>query len=54
MKLIGNSGYGSLLMENVNYVRGENNAEDKVKSPRFKAMTELGGDMFEVQSNSLC
>ena len=54
MKLLGNSAYGSLLLDkekhqDVKYVKGEQPAKMHVKMPRFKAMTELGEGMFELQ-----
>ena len=54
-KLIGNSGYGSLIMDkekhrNITYVGGRSKAVQQVNKPHFIAMTELSDDMYEVES----
>ena len=54
MKLIGNSGYGSLIMDvekhqQIKYVKGEHEAYLYVKKPNFKKVTELENDMFEFE-----
>jgi hypothetical protein len=56
MKLIGNSGYGSLLINkmlhtNTRYVEGETNATRMVNSPRFKKMCPLPEELYEVESS---
>ena len=53
-KLIGNSAYGSMIMNKlkhscVEYVEGETEACKKANEPTFKAMTDLGDDYFEVE-----
>jgi hypothetical protein len=55
MKLLGNSGYGSSIMnkekhKKVCYVKGENAACLKVNEPEFNKLTQLGGDLYEVES----
>ena len=54
MKLLGNSGYGSLIMnkerhQNVQYVQGEASAKLHINQAHFKNLTELDHDMFEVE-----
>ena len=46
MKLIGNSGYGSLIMavekfQNIKYVKGQREVFSKIKSPLFRNATEI-------------
>ena len=55
MKLIGNSGYGSLIMNKekfskINYVKGETNACMKTNESNFKKLTELDDSLYEVES----
>ena len=52
-KLIGNSSYGSLLIDKskhskIVYVSGRHDACLKVNDPRFKSLTELDDDHYEV------
>ena len=52
-KLLSNASYGSILMDrtkhsDVMYVKGRGQATTKVKSPRFKQMTELSDEMYEI------
>ncbi len=61
MKLLGNSGYGSVLLDKekhrvISYHEGSARAADQVKKPRFLALTELGDEMFEVEmgKKSVC
>ena len=54
MKLIGNSAYGSLIMDkekhqSLNYIEGESKAKLKVNDPRFKMLHELDDDMYEIE-----
>jgi G:T-mismatch repair DNA endonuclease (very short patch repair protein) len=54
MKLIGNSAYGSLLMDkekhqNIKYVSGKAKACHMANQNDFKNMTELGNNFFEVE-----
>jgi hypothetical protein len=53
-KLIGNSAYGSLLLDksrhtDVLYVSGRHEACLKANEPRYKSMTELDDDQFEIE-----
>ncbi len=57
MKLIGNSGYGSLIMDktrhrNVTYVSGENEACYQVNIPQFRTMSclDLEDGFYEIES----
>ncbi len=57
MKLIGNSGYGSLIMDktrhrNVTYVSGENEACYQVNMPQFRDMSclDLEDGFYEIES----
>lgn len=52
-KLLSNSSYGSLLMQkekhqDIKYVRGKEQATRYVKSNRFKTMTDLTDDLYEL------
>jgi hypothetical protein len=54
MKLIGNSGYGSLLMDkekhqDIRYISGKAKAVVMANDNDFKNMTELGKNMFELE-----
>ena len=54
MKLLGNSGYGSLIMnkekhQSTVYVRGKSQACLKVNEPIFKTLAEINDDIFELQ-----
>ncbi len=54
-KLLGNSGYGSLIMgkekhRNVNYIRGESKVKLCINDPRFVSMCEVDDDVYEVES----
>ncbi len=56
MKLIGNSGYGSLIMDKtkhrkIDYKRGENEACISVNSPQFRQMTCLDetDELYEIE-----
>jgi hypothetical protein len=54
MKLLGNSAYGSSIMnkekhKKISYVRGENSACLKVNEPEFNKLTQLGQDLYEVE-----
>jgi hypothetical protein len=53
MKLLGNASYGSLLMnqekfQNVTYVKGPREAGMQVNDSRFRSLTELDDDVYEV------
>lgn len=53
-KLIGNSSYGSMLIDKMKYaktsiIRGETNAKKCVNSALFKELNVLGEDLYEVQ-----
>ena len=55
MKLIGNSGYGSLIMDkekhtNVRYCTGKRKACLAANKPEYRKMTELDNELFEVES----
>ena len=55
MKLIGNSGYGSMIMNKerhnkIDYVKGEIKATMKTNQPVFKKLTELDDELFEIES----
>ena len=52
--IAGNSAYGSLLLDktkhrNVQYIKGERLAHMKVNDLAFIGLTELSGDLFEVE-----
>ena len=54
MKLIGNSAYGSLLMDkekhqNIKYVSGKVNACQLANKKQFRRATELGDNIFEME-----
>ena len=54
MKLIGNSAYGSLIMnkekhQDVAYVQGRGAAQIKFNDPRFRKCTSIGSDLFELE-----
>merc|ERR1712044_3377 len=56
MKLIGNSAYGSMIMDKekhqkVEYVEGEDQACLKINRPQFRRMTELDrdGEYYEIE-----
>jgi hypothetical protein len=54
MKLLGNSGYGSLILDktrhqNVSYLKGKPAVSLKINDPKFKKCTELGDDIYEVE-----
>ena len=54
MKLIGNSGYGSLIMDqtkhqNIKYCQSQHEASLMVNSPHFRKLTELPKDIFEME-----
>ena len=54
MKLIGNSGYGSLIMDKekhlyTDYAEGRGSAQIKINDPRFKKCTAIEDDLFEVE-----
>ena len=54
MKLIGNSGFGSMIMDQekhqkVIYVRGDKDIQMKVNDPHFKKLTEFSEDFCEVE-----
>lgn len=54
MKLIGNSGFGSLIMDktkhqNIKYVNDHVEACKAVNEPRFRKITEIGDDYFELE-----
>ena len=53
-KLVGNSAYGSMIMNklkhsSVEYVEGDTEACKKANEPTFKAMTELSDNFFEIE-----
>lgn len=55
MKLLGNSAYGSLILDkekhqNVSYVRGSHAAKLRINQSEFRHLTELGDDYFEVET----
>ena len=52
-KLIGNSSYGSMLMDQMKFektslVQGEQTARGKINSPRFKQLDMLGEELYEM------
>ena len=52
-KLTANSSYGSLLMDKekhqqIKYLRSKEQATLRVKHPRFRSMTEMSDDLFEM------
>ena len=54
MKLIGNSGYGSLIMnkekhQEVAYIQGKGLAQIKINDPRFRKCTTVRDDVFELE-----
>ena len=54
MKLLGNSGYGSLIVDktrqrNVFYVKGDGKAQLKINDPRFRSCTAISDDIFEIE-----
>ena len=54
MKLIGNSGYGSLIMDkekhrDVLYVNGRGRAQMKINDPRFTKCTIIQEDVYEME-----
>ena len=53
MKLLGNSGYSSLLLDkerhrDICYVLGERQMKLKVNDPRFRHLTSLDDEMFKI------
>ena len=55
MKLIGNSAYGSMIMDkekfhSVKYVNERSEACSAVNQPNFKKLTELDYELFEIES----
>ena len=55
MKLIGNSAYGSLIMDkekhqNVKYVRSKRDACIAINQPVFRKVSELDDDVYEIES----
>ena len=59
MKLIGNSAYGSLIMDkekhsSVKYVKGERRACMKANEPEYKKMSELEYGVYEIESVKTC
>ena len=53
-KILGNAGYGSLLLDKtkhsrVKYVHSKHEAHLAVNDPAFKNMTELPGDLYEIE-----
>ena len=55
MKLIGNSAYGSLIMDkekhqSVRYVKSKKEACDAVNQPTFRKITELDDELYEIES----
>lgn len=55
-KLIGNSSYGSMLMNKLKFekttiVAGEQNARERINSPNFIQLSQLGGNMYEVEES---
>ena len=55
MKLIGNSAYGSSIMDkekhlSISYAKDERTASLKINCPRFKKLTELADNCYEVES----
>ena len=58
MKLIGNSGFGFMIMDQekhqkVIYVRGDKDIQMKVNDPHFKKLTEFSEDFCEVEMSKL-
>ncbi len=54
MKLLGDSGYKSLIMNKENhqsvvYVQGESQACLKVNQPNFKSLNEITEEMYEIE-----
>ena len=54
MKLIGNTGFGSMIMDHekhqkVIYVKGDEDIQMKCNDPHFKKLTEFSEDFFEVE-----
>ena len=59
MKLLGNSGYGSMIMNKENhqslvYAKGEGCAKTKINQPNFRHLSELGDDLYEIQLSKKC
>lgn len=55
-KLIGNSSYGSMLMNKLKFekttiVQGEYSAREKINDPKFIQLTVLGNGMYEVEES---
>ena len=55
MKLIGNSGYGSMIMdkekhENVKFYSDVWAAQQAINSPRFRRLNEFSDDLYEISS----
>ena len=55
-KLIGNSSYGSMLMDQMKFektslVQGEQTARGKINSPRFKQLDMLGEELYEMSES---
>lgn len=58
MKLIGNSGYGSLIMDttkhrDIIYVQGEHQTCLAINQDEFRNATCLGGDFYELEMAKL-
>lgn len=56
MKLIGNSAYGSVIMDkekhmNVKFYNDVWNTQQAINSPRFQKLSEISDDLFEVSSS---
>jgi len=54
VKKLGNSGYGSLLLKHeryndVSYLHGANEISMSIKNPRFRTMSELGDELYELE-----
>ena len=54
MKLIGNSGYGSLIMDkekhqDIKYIQGQGKTQLKMNDPLFRKCNNIGQDLFEIE-----
>jgi hypothetical protein len=61
MKLLGNSAYGSMILDktrhqSVKYVEGVHQAQLKANDPKFRKMSELDDDYYEIElaKKSIC
>ena len=55
MKLLGNSAYGGTIMNKekhskIKYVKGERNASHYINDSKFKSLSKMSDDVYEIQS----